>query len=465
MKCPSCNFVCSDLRDICPRCLEDLRPHKASIGLPITNPNAAYQNLVEKVSPRLKSDATSSDSAEGLLNRIGSFFREESLAPVDKRADSEDRQTDDDLASSSPLANGPIGTSTDDNAIITKGWGGYTALEASIDRRIDSELDPPPDILERPIQSPAPGPTPNSPGPPQPEQPASIDSATRDREWLATIQVDEAEAHSDEINRLFTATLREIVLYDDQMQFELAGESFLSKEHDEHLELLFDLADDEIVDPSTAKRFEAIIETSAERHVESEDLSKQLAKIEQVIDAKMPSLGSFQAASVAANTSTHAAIITPLQPLVPAGTIRRMVAFVFDSISAIAIVAGLTLLGIWIYEPVLFAIVSDSANRDLALMALLVERLAPILVLVVLFYPILMLALFRRTIGSLLTGIRLSSSDGHAPRLSGILVRAFSWPISVLLGGFLPLLLGRETLHDHLSKTSFFRKAQKIDNQ
>ncbi|MCB0339024.1 MAG: hypothetical protein KDD53_05450, partial [Bdellovibrionales bacterium] len=49
MKCPNCQFVCSDLRDICPSCTLDLRPQKKLVNLPISSPNASYEELVQKL--------------------------------------------------------------------------------------------------------------------------------------------------------------------------------------------------------------------------------------------------------------------------------------------------------------------------------------------------------------------------------------------------------------------------------
>jgi uncharacterized RDD family membrane protein YckC len=48
MKCPDCNFVCSDLRDICPKCFVDLREFKTELGIPVTNPKASYEQLLER---------------------------------------------------------------------------------------------------------------------------------------------------------------------------------------------------------------------------------------------------------------------------------------------------------------------------------------------------------------------------------------------------------------------------------
>ena len=48
MKCPQCSFICSDLRDLCPKCRLDLRPQKRIIGVKITDPLASYDDLAAK---------------------------------------------------------------------------------------------------------------------------------------------------------------------------------------------------------------------------------------------------------------------------------------------------------------------------------------------------------------------------------------------------------------------------------
>lgn len=69
MKCPGCNFVCSELRDICPRCKIDMRPFKGSVGLPITNPKVKYAELVAKLEKQSRAPAREAASFVGKLFR------------------------------------------------------------------------------------------------------------------------------------------------------------------------------------------------------------------------------------------------------------------------------------------------------------------------------------------------------------------------------------------------------------
>jgi hypothetical protein len=46
MKCPACHIVCSDEKDLCPKCHVDLRNFKRALGLPISSPNTPYRDLL-----------------------------------------------------------------------------------------------------------------------------------------------------------------------------------------------------------------------------------------------------------------------------------------------------------------------------------------------------------------------------------------------------------------------------------
>jgi hypothetical protein len=46
MKCPRCAFVCADSKDLCPKCLLDLRASKSRQGIAISNPHARYKELL-----------------------------------------------------------------------------------------------------------------------------------------------------------------------------------------------------------------------------------------------------------------------------------------------------------------------------------------------------------------------------------------------------------------------------------
>jgi uncharacterized RDD family membrane protein YckC len=84
MKCPACHYVCSDLRDICPKCLLDLRPSKKSLGLPISYPDSSYAVLVRKQIPGKKGGSNPIESITGAVSSVGNFFKR--LAPAPKKS-------------------------------------------------------------------------------------------------------------------------------------------------------------------------------------------------------------------------------------------------------------------------------------------------------------------------------------------------------------------------------------------
>jgi len=48
MKCPRCNFVASNKKDLCPRCEFDLRPKKRELSIPVLQPDAPIEQLIEQ---------------------------------------------------------------------------------------------------------------------------------------------------------------------------------------------------------------------------------------------------------------------------------------------------------------------------------------------------------------------------------------------------------------------------------
>lgn len=77
MKCPECRFVCSELRDICPKCYTDLRRFKRSVGLPVSNPDASYAQLAAKVKKKSSPSETvtgKSQKSKGLVGMLGSLW-------------------------------------------------------------------------------------------------------------------------------------------------------------------------------------------------------------------------------------------------------------------------------------------------------------------------------------------------------------------------------------------------------
>lgn len=96
MKCPACKFACSELRDICPHCMLDLREHKKLHGIEIADPNTSYQELIKKASgniqassPNIKPGQESTTSNNKDFQKSTSGFLSEDLESLVKAAEEE----------------------------------------------------------------------------------------------------------------------------------------------------------------------------------------------------------------------------------------------------------------------------------------------------------------------------------------------------------------------------------------
>jgi len=78
MRCPGCKFVCSDLRDLCPKCLLDLRPAKKVMHLPIANPDIAYEALLHRTIKK----SPKPQSKREKKSKVGGFFKTLVSKPV-----------------------------------------------------------------------------------------------------------------------------------------------------------------------------------------------------------------------------------------------------------------------------------------------------------------------------------------------------------------------------------------------
>lgn len=70
MRCPNCNLVLSNKKDICPQCHCDLRPHKQRLGIPVTNSASSYEELRTGVSPAGQEQNTISPGGRSWLGKL-----------------------------------------------------------------------------------------------------------------------------------------------------------------------------------------------------------------------------------------------------------------------------------------------------------------------------------------------------------------------------------------------------------
>lgn len=475
MKCPQCATICSDLRDICPRCYADLRPFKRTAGIKITAPDASYEELRARLNPPA-SDGGSSllDNFKKLLGveaesepsttpppvstpalppPVSNRTRERLLAETEVVLNEADRQLDKLMERLLPDQAQPT-----TRAITVSAPPPFTASPPSpghppASQQSDREQTSPSHHTRAPEEAPPSSapfdldlklepeevPTPPPP-PPAPESP-----------WLHPVQQE-----TTEIEALFSEALAEVAHASQLVEVELGAEQFRSAKHSEEVELLFDLAGDEIEDPSIIQRYSRQPLRSEERQMESSFLSQHLARLEQVLTSARPSL---RRSGARADGESERIIvpITSTREIVPPSPAARLAAFAVDLVAITLLALLATFAYVMLAVPHLEVRLLDPARWQLLDLFIVLELFVPILAGMFLLYHLVTLLISHKTPGGDAYGFEVRGRDGARLRLDAALVRVLTMPMSILLLGWLPIVVRRRALHEVLSATSTTR--------
>ena len=213
--------------------------------------------------------------------------------------------------------------------------------------------------------------------------------------------------------------------------------------------MLFSVAADEMAgryDPSTVRE----IFKSEDRTLESELIASRLAQVEQQIDSISAPASLKQARrreSLSSGTTAPKA-----SDQAEAATL------------AMRLAAGAVDLGIVIFISVCLATISQRGGLTRVLAELSIDGLTgrhyPFIGLALSIAPLVSIVYFAvcfLLLGASMAGqifsFTLMTANGRPPRLRHIVVRAASIPLSVAIGGYIPLLFGKPALPDRLAKT------------
>ncbi len=530
MRCSECLFVCSDSRDICPRCAFDLRPLKLKLSLPITAPDASYKDLLAQIET-LPVGCTPSTAAPKTLATAGLFATLRSIIAPPKKGPKTETKTATSPASPSvptsattkeqdspratlpvpkhtsfPPAKHPSGPKVIDltnieedldlalDQIIKRGPVSYETVSLKREHELVtlvlpqtssftdaerllsktcSEIASPPgrnlfgvELEEKKTE--APPPEQSAPegqkkilpvGKTATELIAMLSAAEPTHSAVTTPDLVKpsnelacfATKSDDPTSAFYTAAAIEIEQH-APAEIELSFQQLSGGGKDEHLTLLFDLAEDFIKDPQKKTTYVEKIATSSERTVKAPAIEVQLRNIESTLDAPMFSLKSGSAlAHPSEETTTESALPTP------AHWKLRLKSALVDILSIMSVGVIIT---IFSFGGAFATFLQNLVNAD---KPDLVEILFPtalflaLLILLSIIYPLVALLASRQTIGSAMTGLHLISIDGRLPKRKQIVVRALSLPLSILSLGTLPAIKGGLSRHDVLSGT-FFEK-------
>ena len=428
MKCPGCQIIVSDLRDVCPRCHIDLRSHKQLLNLPITNPTAEYDELLARLTNK-----NSGQPAVGstLGSVVRSFFGPSSRAEEHKYA--------------APPSHAQIAPTSDpapapENLIVPQ--------QEQIDP-IEVDFDLPADL---PVQLP-------SPKFETVERQLTEGFEALERELQLPPREEPAPAavagpDHVQVNGLFEMAQREMCQLglDQSAEFQLEQLAQLANRED--IKLLFDMSRDAIINPESEKMYTDEVRISETKHVEAAALSRQLAKVEKLVSAPVMSLRAMRAKSAAKAAAREQAEIAKLEA---AKLDVRIRAFLSDVMIVLCAAFGFSFVyALWVDTTLLDKLVGTARLNWSDLIVPGAAFLQALIVLATL-YPLLSYMLLNATLGEKSCNILLLRADGRPLTAMNWLVRIFVFPLSILCLGFVPLLFGGKSLHDRLAKTALFR--------
>lgn len=353
MKCPECHFVCSELRDLCPRCLADLRPFKQGAGLTVIDAKASYQELLDKAGQK-KTAETVPDS--GVVSLIKSLFAVK------------------------------------------------TAEKAAV--------------------------------PPQ--------AASESQEELP-----------EQTEPLFESALASLRRTENQI--ELSYEQFSPTSKSEEVVLQFDLAYESISSPER-QRYSEDIARSESRRVQASVLEKELARVEKVISAPQITLKGFHSSAAPAPDHASATRQEVPRPVFPASLLRRLAAFLLDAalIALLAAAVSVCLLAVNFYG--LQQLAAGGLQLDVFDGIFAAEVFVTAVLVFSLLYFIISIPILGASPGGRILGLIISCHRGARFEFSNVLVRSLTFPLSMLLFGYLPLIWRKDALHDVLSRTRVYRQ-------
>ena len=508
MKCPGCSAQFSDLRDVCPSCLSDLRSFKRQNGIPVSYPAASLESLVRK----LQKEQGASDTGKSSVPPGNSSVRTEkteypaAVGGIDKPA----FQTSTSIMESAQLSDDP----DDPNDAVE------IALRELLQReyvrqqgRFAGEGETF-DITPSDSESESEEVSETSPGPEASEAEAGPDGLPEIEldEPFIEVESDSLESVSEssylnisasesevEIGRppqleklvepdagtspappaeedipepaIFTFpdyAVRETAeapdiseLYEevldssngDRAEIELSLYQIAGMQDSERIKLLFSLADESLCRPE--KDFSFLLDPTITRNSGMELV--QLQKATEHLVFKTPTRELPPLRSQQRKLAAHRASPAPLRqaqlrkriPLRHATLGERAVAFLVDFICMILLGLGAGMVVSLAATPDFdrFMVQLLSAH-PLSIMHILRMSCAGTGLMVVL-YPLLSLLLTGTTLGLSMLRITLETEEADPPGPANIIVRSCTFPLTMILIGPLPIFPGERFFHDY----------------
>jgi hypothetical protein len=239
----------------------------------------------------------------------------------------------------------------------------------------------------------------------------------------------------------------------------------------EDMKLLFDMAEEALLDPTIEKLFERSIIPSEQRHVQASSLLKQLKETEKQLTAPFLSLKNLArrksktSATATDSTAPETSAKTPRAHVIPAGS-ALMTPGAFGYLGGFAI--DMTLMVILaLVVAINIDLSKDGATGTTLLLGeipttldliLFASRTLIVFLGVAIAYPLLTTLLAKSTPGALVGRYYFIREDGRPIRFGECLIRALLYPLSLIGVGPLAYILLRRPLHDYLAGVILIRR-------
>jgi uncharacterized RDD family membrane protein YckC len=261
---------------------------------------------------------------------------------------------------------------------------------------------------------------------------------------------------SDDIDTLFLQVEHEVRTSGAEFDMEDVALPTITKS--EHLELYFAEVDESLSDnPKQSTQFITAIR-SEERQIDADSLNATVAKIESAVESAVTKPVITKPTKVPqAFDIDKASPFLKRDLLVKAGVFRRLLALSIDLSATLIITLIVVVAGHIIAVPEFSAALtrfSPPLFTDIVHIASLLIALLPIVFLLL---QLTLLISLGGTIGTYLCHITIVRLDGRTASSAQIFVRTLSMPVSLLLGGFLPIIIGKSSLADWAARTKVVR--------
>jgi len=443
MKCPECDYFFSDLRDICPKCRLDLRQYKLERGLPVTQPDADYDDLVSKHS--LKSEDR--DQTGSFLSRLTGLVAHLSKPeqpdpsgteiPADGRPDRDGQESggenqSDELLEEQVLDEPELELEPErEPELEGKGDSGLAevpgapTVEESFINRQNLVLDPPPAAT--------------LPGAGPPVSIEDLEIATMFQDCFDELRGFEESGFSIDFNQI---------------------ENLLGRED---IKLLFQMAKESIDSPEIEKLYQQEVTTSSKDRIKDSALQRVLERTEKALDAPVFSLRSRKKKRKKKEISESPEASLPAIELKAAGLLRRLLGFSIDLLVFTLVSVSLSVLCTQFLHPDLSGNLFFKADSFEYVLILFLGYLLLISVVLSFAYNFISAIVFGQTPGALAVGVEYYNPERAEPSsLWSHIVLSAVYPLSVLMFGYLPLFFGRRALHERLAGVKLVRELPEV---